>query len=254
MDPISTLQLGAAGGMARVVDALPVGYAFGAGMMSAVNPCGFALLPTYLALFLGAGRDSFRSQPASHRFGRALGVSGAVSAGFILLFGLVGGVVVAGARAIVAVMPWVSLVLGVGLVGVGAWMLAGRHLGGGPLLRWGAAIGSKPGNGLRGYFLYGLAFGMCSVSCTLPVFLVVVGSALAAGGPAAGLAYFLSYGLGMGAVVTALTLAVALFKEGALLAGARRAMPYLQNATAVFVMAGGLYVVYYWVFKGDLIG
>ncbi|MGA7671260.1 MAG: hypothetical protein WBW04_12620, partial [Nitrolancea sp.] len=32
--------------------ALPLGYAFGAGMVAAVNPCGFALLPAYLGLYL----------------------------------------------------------------------------------------------------------------------------------------------------------------------------------------------------------
>ena len=32
---------------------IPLGYAFGAGMVSAVNPCGFAMLPAYLGLYLG---------------------------------------------------------------------------------------------------------------------------------------------------------------------------------------------------------
>src|SRR5260370_32350475 len=31
---------------------LPLGYAFAAGMVSSVNPCGFSLLPAYLGLFL----------------------------------------------------------------------------------------------------------------------------------------------------------------------------------------------------------
>ena len=29
----------------RLVDALPVSYAFGAGMLASVNPCGFIMLP-----------------------------------------------------------------------------------------------------------------------------------------------------------------------------------------------------------------
>ena len=125
---------------------------------------------------------------------------------------------------------------------------------GAALLRLGARFGAGQGGGLRGYFLYGLTFGVCSVSCTLPVFLVVVGSAVAAGGFLAGMAQFVGYGLGMGAVVTALTVAVALLKEGVLVAGVRRAMPYLHTATALFVVAGGLYVLYYWFAKGDLLG
>ena len=39
--------------LARVADLFPLGFAFSAGMVSAVNPCGFAMLPAYLGLFLG---------------------------------------------------------------------------------------------------------------------------------------------------------------------------------------------------------
>ncbi len=31
----------------------PLGFAFAAGMVAAVNPCGFAMLPAYLGLYLG---------------------------------------------------------------------------------------------------------------------------------------------------------------------------------------------------------
>src|SRR5215469_15515376 len=39
-----------------LVAALPFGYAFGAGMLAAFNPCGFGLVPAYLGLHLGSGR------------------------------------------------------------------------------------------------------------------------------------------------------------------------------------------------------
>src|SRR5262249_51802403 len=39
--------------LGTVGTALPLGYAFGAGMLAAVNPCGFALLPAYIGLYLG---------------------------------------------------------------------------------------------------------------------------------------------------------------------------------------------------------
>ena len=35
-----------------VISALPVAHSFGAGMIATINPCGFALLPAYLSLFL----------------------------------------------------------------------------------------------------------------------------------------------------------------------------------------------------------
>src|SRR5215470_450555 len=62
-----------------VATGLPAGYAFGAGMVAAVNPCGFALLPAYLGLYLGAeGRPGgWRAIP------RALAVSGVVTLSFV---------------------------------------------------------------------------------------------------------------------------------------------------------------------------
>ena len=35
----------------------PLGFAFAAGMASVVNPCGFAMLPAYLGLYLGDGEQ-----------------------------------------------------------------------------------------------------------------------------------------------------------------------------------------------------
>ena len=51
--------------MTRLADYLPMGYAFGAGMVSTVNPCGFAMLrPTFR--FTWAPRTaSFISGPKS---------------------------------------------------------------------------------------------------------------------------------------------------------------------------------------------
>ncbi len=56
---MSEFQQLLAGWLSGLVAVLPVGYAFGAGMVSAVNPCGFAMLPAYLSLYLGAREDGF---------------------------------------------------------------------------------------------------------------------------------------------------------------------------------------------------
>ena len=66
---------------------LQLGYAFGAGMVSAVNPCGFALLPVYLSLYLGADDAHYSERAWYVRVARAAGVAAVVTAGFGLLFG-----------------------------------------------------------------------------------------------------------------------------------------------------------------------
>ena len=62
---------------------------FGSGLLAAVNPCGFVLLPTYLMYFLGVS-----GKPGTQRstITRALLVSTALSAGFMSVFIVVGGV------------------------------------------------------------------------------------------------------------------------------------------------------------------
>ncbi len=130
---------------------LPVGFAFGAGMVAAVNPCGFAMLPAYLSLYLGAREEEFAKRSASARAVRALLVSLAVSAGFVLLFGAAGVVVAAGGQALLGVMPWVGISIGVVLSMVGLWMLAGRGLYAGFFQRIAGRVGCPSWRLLRAF-------------------------------------------------------------------------------------------------------
>jgi len=239
--------------LGALVDRLPVGYAFGAGMMSTVNPCGFAMLPAYLALYLGAQESEFYQSSRGLRALKALMVAGVVSAGFILLFGAMGALISAGGRLLIAAMPWIAVVIGLGLVVLGLWMVAGGQLAAGFFSRLAHRIGDPRETSLRGFFLFGIAFGATSLSCTLPIFLVVVGGALAASSYISGLAQFFSYGLGMGLVMLVLTLGVALFKEGLIVGKIRKVMPYLHHVTAAFLILAGSYIVYYWLFTGGIL-
>lgn len=93
-------------------------------------------------------------------------------------------------------------------------------------------------------FLFGLAYALASLSCTLPIFLVVVGSSLALEGAGIGLTMFLGYSLGMGAVLIALTVSAALFK-GVVARWLRRVLPYIERASAALLVIAGGYLVYY---------
>ena len=232
---------------------LRVGYPFGAGMVSTVNPCGFAMLPAYLSLFLGSQEGSFYERSIWLRTLKALFVGLTVSAGFVVLFAVIGTGVSAGGRFLIPAMPWIAILIGVGLATLGLWMLAGRSVYAGFLARLASRIGDPRSIGVRGFFLFGVAFGAASLSCTLPIFLVVVGSALATGEVLSGLVQFFSYGMGMGLVLILLTLGSALFKEGFSLTGLQGVFPYVERASAVILLAVGSYIVYYWLFTGGLI-
>lgn len=237
--------------LGRVADLLPVGYAFGAGMVSTVNPCGFALLPAYLGLYLGRGTERFVQTSAWRRFSQALLVAGVVTAGFVVLFGVAGLLIAATGTFLVGALPWIGLGVGGLLTAAGLWMLTGHTLYTGLTERLAARLGSPRQNGIRGFFSFGLAYGTASLSCTLPIFLTVVGSALAVRGFVAATTQFVSYALGMGLVIAVLTLGLALF-TGAMVGMLRKTLPYFRILSAVLLLLAGTYIVYYWLTVGQL--
>ena len=246
---MSELQALLTGWLTELAAVLPFGFAFGVGMVAAVNPCGFAMLPAYLSLYLGAHEEDFGKRSSMSRLLQALLVGATVSSGFVVLFGLAGLVISAGGTLLLEVMPALGIVIGGVMVLVGLWMLVGGTMHVGAFERFAGRVGD-PGNvSLAGFFLFGLAYGVASLSCTLPVFLAVVGSSLASGGVLAGAGRFFGFGLGMAAVLVTLALALAFFKQG-LLKWLRRVVPYVRLASAVLLVLAGAYVILYWLSSG----
>jgi cytochrome c biogenesis protein CcdA len=228
--------------------ALPLGFAFAAGTVSAFNPCGFPLLPTYLGLFLAEGSGS-NAAPA-RRLARSLAVGGTVTAGFVLLFTAAGLLFVLGTRALVGWLPWVALSLGVALVFAGGYLVGGGLMHTALPERLGGRIGLG-GRGLSAYFLFGLTYGLASLSCTLPIFLAVIGTTLTGATAGSSLGALVLYGLGMGLVITTLTVAMALF-QSALAARLRPLIRYVGAIGTIALFLAGGYLVYYWLTIGGL--
>ncbi len=216
-----------------------VSFAFVAGTVATVNPCGFALLPAYLARRVGV-EDGAR--PSADAVSRALLVGGVTTAGFMLVFGTIGTAIGLGARELTRALPWAGLVIGVALVLAGAAVLAGAHL----RLRLPQLRYRSAGGGLRGDVLFGVGYGTASLSCTLPIFLAATGSAVT--GSVAGSALsFLAYAAGMGTILTALAVAATLSQQG-LARSLRRLVPYVNRTSGALLLLAGAYVVYYWAF------
>ncbi len=250
IESISAFSSGLLGSLAS---APPLSYAFGAGMVAAMNPCGFALLPAYLGMYLGDAGGQPTEMGTGSRLLRAAQVSATVTAGFLVLFGLAGLLLSVATTVLAAYFPWLGL--GVGFVLV---LAGGRMLHGGSLYTtFGERIAERIGSGacrrsVRGYLAYGLAYGAASLSCTLPIFLAVVASALAVNGFLPGVLQFVLYGLGMGFVITVLTLSTALAQQ-VVIKRVRRLGQYMQPVTAVLMLLAGAYILYYWLTLGGLL-
>jgi cytochrome c biogenesis protein CcdA len=229
--------------------ALPFGYAFAAGMVTAVNPCGFVLVPAYLGRYLSADGRTGRRRLLL----RAVGFSGVVASGFVGLFAAAGLVVGALGAAVVPWLPWAGLVVGLLLVLAGALAVLGGPAPSfavqeGVATRLGEAA-SRPG--LPGYLAYGLAYGLASLGCALPIFLTIVGGAMTQG-LAGAVGLFVLYGLGLGAVLSATALAATVL--GTEVIG--RAGPlrrFVPAAGATLLLLAGAYITYYWLTAGGLL-
>ena len=122
------------------------------------------------------------------------------------------------------------------------------------MTRLSARIGDPRTISVKGFFLFGLAFGATSLGCTLPIFLVVVGGSLTSGDFITGFTQFVLYILGTGSVLMALSVGMALVKGGTVLSLFRRVMPYVHIISAVFLILAGAYICVYWLQSGLLLG
>ncbi|MBZ0321308.1 MAG: cytochrome c biogenesis protein CcdA [Anaerolineae bacterium] len=223
-------------------------FAFSAGLLASVNPCGFAMLPTFISYYLNMENPD-RQVELNERLLRALWCGFLVTLGFLTSFVLVGMVFSISGRALIGLTPALGLGVGIGLIGLGVWTLLGRTI---PIAL------PLPQKDLRkrsayGMFLYGVAYAGVSLNCTLPIFLSVLAGALAEDHWSQQGALFIAYGLGMGTVITTLALATALF-QNTVVRHIRQAISYVKPMGAVVLILAGAYLIYYQVVQNPLSG
>ncbi|MEU4553023.1 cytochrome c biogenesis CcdA family protein [Micromonospora violae] len=205
-----------------------------AGMLGAVNPCGFALLPAYLSLLV-AGTSDTRGA-----VGRALTAAAGLTVGYVLVFGAFGLALAPLAGWLRPRLPWLTVALGVLLVLAGCWLLAGRRL---PAPGW-FARAPRLTRSWPSMALFGAAYALASLGCAIAPFLAIVVTSLQAGSTGQGLALFGAYALGMGLVVAVAALGVALVRDG-LVARLRVAGALVPRLSGLVLLLAGGYVAWY---------
>lgn len=219
-----------------------VSFAFAAGLLATVNPCGFTMLPSFLTFYLGAHEQDGASRSLLARVREGLTVGAVLSLAFGAVFVVVGLLVSAGLRTVIEVVPWLAVAVAVGLLAVGAAMLAGRHVG----LMSASRVTVTPGTsgGYRRVALFGVTYALASLSCTLAVFLVVVGQALAVADPVQLVVVFAAYAAGSASLLIALSVSAALAK-GALARAVRRLLPAVNRVSGTLLIGSGIYLLLY---------
>jgi cytochrome c biogenesis protein CcdA len=225
-------------------------YAFALGAVAAFNPCGFALVPAYLGLYL---RDDVSGSDLGPRLARSISVAAVVGASFTVLFGAVGAVFSLGSAPIVRSLPWIGLGVGVVLVVIGGLVLSGRPIMSSLPDRLATRVGKGAStSGVRGYAAFGVAYGAASLGCTLPLFLALMGTATAAGGRWSAPIAFVLYGAGMAAALGVLTVVAGVASFG-ILQRVRGFVRIVTTLSAALLLLSGAYVVYCWLTAGRLL-
>ena len=213
-------------------------YSFMLGMLAAVNPCGFVLLPAYLLYFLGidGGNQGITRVP----FQRALRVSAAVSSGFLVVFLVVGSISRLFTQWIELNAKYAGFVIGLALIGLGIAMLFGWKL---PIAQPDVSVQRK--RTTWNMFLFGIVYAIASIGCTIGLLISVILGSINRHGFVSGVISIVLYGLGMGLLVTSLTVALAFARVG-LVATIKKSFKWFDKITAVFVVLTGLYLSWYW--------
>jgi cytochrome c biogenesis protein CcdA len=225
-----------------------ISLAFAAGLVAAVNPCGFAMLPAYLLLVVRGQQPGERRglAPGLAPVGRALAATVGMALGFFTVFGLFGALTISAAATVQRYMPYATVVIGVVLVALGVWLLSGRELTAltprplGP--RW------APDVRLGSMFGYGVSYAIASLSCTIGPFLAVTAAGLRAGSTATGVLVYLAYVAGLTLVVGVLAIAAAM-TSSAVVNRLRTVLPFVNRIGGALLVLVGLYVAYYGVYE-----
>ena len=227
--------------------------AFSAGLVSFVNPCGFALLPVYITYYFKNEGLEKSNLIMKIFFGFILGII--VSLGFAFTFSIIGALVSYIGKGLLKYVGWFDLIIGIILIAIGFIYLFNLNsiMNLSKLTNIGENLKSnKINNKYASFFFYGIGFAIASLGCTLPIFLLVVTAAIQSNGILNGIVTFLIYAAGMSIFMLLFSITIAVFKtfmEKSL----KRATAYIYKLGSIIVIISGLYLIYSQITLGRLI-
>jgi cytochrome c biogenesis protein CcdA len=177
---------------------------------------------------------------------RAILVGLVTTAGFIIVFGIVGLIVAAGGSVIGQYLPLAGLLVGIIITAFGISLIAFKKKLG---FIAASRVNLGQGKGIRNVFLFGVGYAVASVSCALPIFLaavgIVTGKAVTTYSVVETIISSLSYGVGMGVVMIAVAIGAVFFKE-LVRKILRKVFPLVEPVGNLAMVGAGVYLIYYW--------
>ena len=212
-------------------------YSLLLGVLAAVNPCGFVLLPAYLVSYLSVADDA----DATTRVRRSLSVGSSVSAGFLVVFLLVGAISRLFTNWIELNAKYAALVVGLVLIVMGVRMLSGWR----PRLWIPVFNGDTRRSRIGGMFMFGMVYAVASIGCTIGLLTTAILGSFSRHGVLSGVFSVVMYGAGMAVFVMALTTSLA-FAKTALVRAGRGVMSVVSHVSSGLILITGVYLTWYW--------
>lgn len=220
-----------------MVDAALLSLAFLQGALAFFSPCGFPMLPAYLAYYIP--RTAGEAEPLSRGLMRGLAGGSVAALGAMSVLLAIGGLAIAIGQPFKERVLLLELVGGLLVMGLGALVLAGK----GPSFKVSMQPSQK--RGALGLFGFGALYAAVAAGCVAPILLSVIASALSAPTVFEGALRIGAYALGLGGLLVLVTLLVTTAQD-TVVRSLKTVLPYIERASGVILLLVGAYLVWYW--------
>ncbi len=217
------------------MDIVLLSFAFLAGLQAFFAPCSIALIPAYVGYYVSeetGGANKFQQL----LFGLKAGSF--ASLGLISIYIVFGIILVLLGKIIAPFIPWIELSTGGLLLFLGTATLLGYEFA----IKPPVVIQTKS-NGAKRFYLFGVAYALGALGCTLPIFLLVIFQALTQRGPLGAFVNFTVYALAMISLMLTFSLIAAVSKT-AISKFLNKYMTIIQKSAGVLILLAGVYLVY----------
>lgn len=204
--------------------------AFTSGIFAFFTPCSVALIPGYVGYLVKSDE--------SRNTWRGIKIGLVSAAGLLTVFMGAGLLVSIFGNFIAPYTFWVGVISGVGLILLGIYLLTGG------VFTLALPHFKSQDGGVKGYYLFGSTYALASLSCTLPVFLLIISQALSVGGGRNSLLVFLVYSL-TAATFMAITAFGAITAKNLVARYLNKALPVITRASPILIIFAGIYLIYF---------
>lgn len=212
-----------------------ISFAFLAGLQAFFTPCSIALLPAYVGYYV---REESGAVSRTQQLLFGLRAGAIASAGLLSIYISFGILLALFGKLVAPFIIWIELVTGAFLLFLGCAVLLGYTFALTPPVNIRAQA-----HGAKRFYLFGVAYALGAIGCTLPIFLVVLFQAVAQGGPLGGFVNFVSYATAITSLLLTFSLVAAVSKT-AMQRFLQKYMGQIQKSAGILILFAGIYLIY----------